>query len=299
MFDFTVFLFLAGIVCVLIGIVGAIVAVTSKRTKKPWIIATVGGVIVAFAGMMIGAVTSEPAPSAKASHHSIKPTVEIVSGVSKETGKAIERNNHIKVKVKATKPAKYIIISYGGVAVTSYKIPASRVVTYRDSAFFDSKVTAFATKKNYDYDTDNSKIKSVAKVTFKGAGTHKDDPSSSSSSSADTSSVKKSNEEKNYQQFLQAVANVPATTKNAISAANYDESTQTLTLVLTDDALSLQPAELKAVTKSAWDAGHRLYNQYSPMPDSKTGTGWVVIQDSAGDQLAKSSFFGGFKYTGE
>lgn len=122
---------------------------------------------------------------------------------------------------------------------------------------------------------------------------------SASVESKKTAAAKTANEEKNYQQFLQAVANVPATTKNAISAANYDESTQTLTLVLTDDALSLQPAELKAVTKSAWDAGHRLYNQYSPMPESKTGTGWVVIQDSAGDQLAKSSFFGGFKYTGE
>lgn len=125
---------------------------------------------------------------------------------------------------------------------------------------------------------------------------------SSSAAKAESKKVaatRSANEEKNYQQFLKAVANVPAATQGAITAANYNEDTETLTLVLTDDALGYAPAQLKAVTKSAWDAGHRLYDQYSPMPESKTGTGWVVIQDSAGDQLAKSSFFGGFKYTGE
>lgn len=125
---------------------------------------------------------------------------------------------------------------------------------------------------------------------------------SSSAAKAESKKVaatRSANEEKNYQQFLKAVANVPTATQGVITAANYNEDTETLTLVLTDDALGYTPAQLKAVTKSAWDAGHRLYDQYSPMPDSKTGTGWVVIQDSAGDQLAKSSFFGGFKYTGE
>lgn len=125
---------------------------------------------------------------------------------------------------------------------------------------------------------------------------------SSSAAKAESKKVaatRSANEEKNYQQFLKAVANVPAATQGVITAANYNEDTETLTLVLTDDALGYAPAQLKAVTKSAWDAGHRLYDQYSPMPESKTGTGWVVIQDSAGDQLAKSSFFGGFKYTGE
>lgn len=125
---------------------------------------------------------------------------------------------------------------------------------------------------------------------------------SSSAAKAESKKVaaaQSANEEKNYQQFLKAVANVPAATQGVITAANYNEDTETLTLVLTDDALGYAPAQLKAVTKTAWDAGHRLYEQYSPMPESKTGTGWVVIQDSAGDQLAKSSFFGGFKYTGD
>jgi cytoskeletal protein RodZ len=125
---------------------------------------------------------------------------------------------------------------------------------------------------------------------------------SSSAAKAESKKVaatQSANEEKNYQQFLKAVANVPTATQGVITAANYNEDTETLTLILTDDALGYTPAQLKAVTKSAWDAGHRLYDQYSPMPESKTGTGWVVIQDSAGDQLAKSSFFGGFKYTGE
>lgn len=122
---------------------------------------------------------------------------------------------------------------------------------------------------------------------------------SSSAAKAESKKVaaaQSANEEKNYQQFLKAVANVPTATQGVITAANYNEDTETLTLVLTDDALGYTPAQLEAVTKSAWDAGHRLYDQYSPMPESKTGTGWVVIQDSAGDQLAKSSFFGGFKY---
>ncbi|WP_421017250.1 hypothetical protein [Furfurilactobacillus cerevisiae] len=146
-----------------------------------------------------------------------------------------------------------------------------------------------------------SHVKTAAAASSKAAkeASAKASSSAAKAESKKVAATRSANEEKNYQQFLKAVANVPAATQGAITAANYNEDTETLTLVLTDDALGYTPAQLKAVTKSAWDAGHRLYDQYSPMPESKTGTGWVVIQDGAGNQLAKSSFFGGFKYTGE
>ena len=116
------------------------------------------------------------------------------------------------------------------------------------------------------------------------------------SESKSLASAQSTNENNNYNNFLTAVSEIPQQTQNAITAATYDENTQTIELVLSDDALSLNDAELKNVVKAAWDAGKNIYAKYSPMPSDKVTLKQVTVKDSSGNELAKSSFFGGFKY---
>lgn len=116
------------------------------------------------------------------------------------------------------------------------------------------------------------------------------------SESKSLASAQSTNENNNYNNFLTAVSGIPQQTQNAITAATYDENTQTMELVLNDDALSLNDAELKNVVKAAWDAGKNIYEKYSPMPSDKVTLKQVTVKDSSGNELAKSSLFGGFKY---
>jgi hypothetical protein len=116
------------------------------------------------------------------------------------------------------------------------------------------------------------------------------------SESKSLASAQSTNENNNYNNFLTAVSEIPQQTQNAITAATYDENTQTVELVLSDDALSLNDAELKNVVKAAWDAGKNVYAKFSPMPSDKVTLKQVTVKDSSGNELAKSSFFGGFKY---
>ncbi|EPD04848.1 hypothetical protein Lpp70_12512 [Lacticaseibacillus paracasei subsp. paracasei Lpp70] len=116
------------------------------------------------------------------------------------------------------------------------------------------------------------------------------------SESKSLASAQSTNENNNYNNFLTAVSKIPQQTQNTITAATYDENTQTMELVLSDDALSLNDAELKNVVKAAWDAGKNIYEKYSPMPSNKVTLEQVTVKDSSGNELAKSSLFGGFKY---
>ena len=116
------------------------------------------------------------------------------------------------------------------------------------------------------------------------------------SESKSLASAQSTNENNNYNNFLTAVSGIPQQTQNVITAATYDENTQTMELVLSDDALSLNDAELKNVVKAAWDAGKNIYEKYSPMPSNKVTLEQVTVKDSSGNELAKSSLFGGFKY---
>ncbi|OJF74479.1 hypothetical protein BOQ55_05555 [Lacticaseibacillus casei] len=116
------------------------------------------------------------------------------------------------------------------------------------------------------------------------------------SESKSLASAQSTNENNNYNNFLTAVSGIPQQTQNVITVATYDENTQTMELVLSDDALSLNDAELKNVVKAAWDAGKNIYEKYSPMPSNKVTLKQVTVKDSSGNELAKSSLFGGFKY---
>lgn len=100
---------------------------------------------------------------------------------------------------------------------------------------------------------------------------------------------------KNFTEFKLELKTIPAGTKGAITEAHYDSSTDQAVLVLSDDAMSFSNNELKMVSKSAWNLGNKMVNNYQPMPEDAV-SGGIVIQDSAGDQIAHSSMFGNFKY---
>ncbi|EMP45500.1 hypothetical protein [Lactiplantibacillus plantarum] len=58
----------------------------------------------------------------------------------------------------------------------------------------------------------------------------------------------------------------------------------------------MQGAQLKEVVRAAWNAGNSLVDSDKPFPDDKQVVS-IIIQDSAGNQLAHSSaFLHEFKY---
>ena len=102
-------------------------------------------------------------------------------------------------------------------------------------------------------------------------------------------------EKTNFADYKAELKTLPSETKGLITDAHYDSSTDQAILVLNDDAMSFSNNELKNVSKSAWNLGNKMLNSFQPLPDDAV-SGGIVIQDSAGNQIAHSSMFGNFKY---
>lgn len=111
----------------------------------------------------------------------------------------------------------------------------------------------------------------------------------------DKKAAKAQKAKKNFADYKAELKTLPSGTKGAITEAHYDSSTDQAVLVLSDDAMSFSNNELKTVSKSAWNLGNKMLNSYQPMPEDAV-SGGIVIQDSAGNQIAHSSMFGNFKY---
>lgn len=108
--------------------------------------------------------------------------------------------------------------------------------------------------------------------------------------------VKKAKKEKaNFAAYKNDLKTIPSGTNGAITSAYYDKTSEQTILVLSDDAMGFSDNELKMVAKSAWNLGTKMENTYSPMTYD-ANAGGIVIQDSAGDQIAHSSMFGNFKF---
>lgn len=177
-----------------------------------------------------------------------------------------------------------VISIVGGLSGAWGDDDSSSATTSKSSSAISSKVKS---KKASSLTNASESKKKVALASSKAVA---------ESESKSLASAQSTNENNNYNNFLTAVSGIPQQTQNAITAATYDENTQTMELVLSDDALSLNDAELKNVVKAAWDAGKNIYEKYSPMPSNKVTLKQVTVKDSSGNELAKSSLFGGFKY---
>lgn len=179
---------------------------------------------------------------------------------------------------------------------SSNKATDSSTVSKADSHAFSKKASSNIEKEKEKESRSESKssaakVKSESKSQSASSG-----KSESQSESKLVESTKNKNEQKNFEKFQQDLGDVPSTTKGSITSANYDQTSETLKLTLSDEALDLQGAQLKEVVRAAWNAGNSLVDSDKPFPDDKQVVS-IIIQDSAGNQLAHSSaFLHEFKY---
>ena len=148
-------------------------------------------------------------------------------------------------------------------------------------------------------------------------GCHDDSSSSSSSATspkthltskqkakqAEKRSIKKvqlRNEKGHLSQLREALTKVPDQTKNAITSAKLGDDNQSVTVTLNDEALEGSNAQTREDAKDAWELGTELVQKYSPYPDGDIDgdDSIVYVEDSAGNELGKSSVLGGFKWEG-
>lgn len=179
---------------------------------------------------------------------------------------------------------------------SSNKATDSSTVSKADS-HASSKKSSSNIEKEKEKESRSESKSSAAKV--KSESKSQSDSSSKSESQSESKlveSTKNKNEQKNFEKFQQDLGDVPSTTKGSITSANYDQTSETLKLTLSDEALDLQGAQLKEVVRAAWNAGNSLVDSDKPFPDDKQVVS-IIIQDSAGNQLAHSSaFLHEFKY---
>ncbi|MGQ2381561.1 hypothetical protein ACT543_02685 [Lactiplantibacillus plantarum] len=179
---------------------------------------------------------------------------------------------------------------------SSNKATDSSTVSKADSQAFSKKSSSNIEKEKEKESRSESKS-SAAKVKSESKSqSASSSKSESQSESKLVESTKNKNEQKNFEKFQQDLGDVPSTTKGSITSANYDQTSETLKLTLSDEALDLQGAQLKEVVRAAWNAGNSLVDSDKPFPDDKQVVS-IIIQDSAGNQLAHSSaFLHEFKY---
>lgn len=106
--------------------------------------------------------------------------------------------------------------------------------------------------------------------------------------------AKKDRIKNDKKKYLAALYALPAQTDYVIQDAQYSEQTG-VTFVVSDDALSLTPAELKSAVHKIWNIGQNLSNKYSPLPGDMKST-YITVEDSSGNDLAVTSMLGSFKY---
>ncbi|AUV72202.1 hypothetical protein C1940_06865 [Lactiplantibacillus plantarum subsp. plantarum] len=179
---------------------------------------------------------------------------------------------------------------------SSNKATDSSTISKVDSQALSKKASSNIEKEKEKESRSESKS-SAAKVKSESKSqSASSSKSESQSESKLVESTKNKNEQKNFEKFQQDLGDAPSTTKGSITSANYDQTSGTLKLTLSDEALDLQGAQLKEVVRAAWNAGNSLVDSDKPFPDDKRVVS-IIIQDSAGNQLAHSSaFLHEFKY---
>lgn len=179
---------------------------------------------------------------------------------------------------------------------SSNKATDSSTISKVDSQALSKKASSNIEKEKEKESRSESKS-SAAKVKSESKSqSASSSKSESQSESKLVESTKNKNEQKNFEKFQQDLGDAPSTTKGSITSANYDQTSETLKLTLSDEALDLQGAQLKEVVRVAWNAGNSLVDSDKPFPDDKQVVS-IIIQDSAGNQLAHSSaFLHEFKY---
>lgn len=121
----------------------------------------------------------------------------------------------------------------------------------------------------------------------------------SASKKAEKASLKKAKNkqiQENFTDYKTFLSTVPSKTKNAITDAYLDNTSEVTVFVLNDDAMRLNSNSLKTVARSAWNTGNRIVGNYTPFPSKYENYERITIEDSAGNRIAHTSLFGGFKF---
>ncbi|USS85047.1 hypothetical protein M3M35_07090 [Fructilactobacillus myrtifloralis] len=114
---------------------------------------------------------------------------------------------------------------------------------------------------------------------------------------AEVKKAKAKNDENNLTEYANALGQLPEKSNGAISDAYVDPESNQTVIVLSDEALGLNDNELKDVSKAAWELAQNLIDNYKLRNNKKVNAQTdVLIKDTSGNVIAKSSFFGGFKY---
>lgn len=264
----------------IIGVVGFFAMIYAmwrlfRQRKKPGKKLRWAFLAVTFALMLAGGAIMNSTPRGKA---------ELAES---ESSKKAESTSKAAAESKASSESK----AKAKKAAAASKKAADKKKAANKKAAAESKKNAAAKA--------SSKSESIAKA--KAVSSSK--KAAASSKKAEKAAAKEAltkQKETNYQNFLKKVADTPNRTNQAITAASYDESTRTLTMIVTDDILGVSAAQLKVAIHNAWQGGVNLIENSRPMPDSKVGAAdMVTIKDSAGDVLAETGWTGGFKYRAE
>lgn len=113
--------------------------------------------------------------------------------------------------------------------------------------------------------------------------------------------AKEKNERNNLKDLKNALSKIPNKSDNAITKAIVGSDGEDIELTLNDDALGGTDAQLKSLSKKAWDIGCEYAQKYSPYPDDKinSDTPLIYIYDESGNELGRTSLTGDFKYEGK
>lgn len=112
--------------------------------------------------------------------------------------------------------------------------------------------------------------------------------------------IEKQNEKNNFNSLKKALAKIPDKTKGEITEAKVDEDGMSINLTLSDECISGSDAQVRKIAKETWQIGVNYAKKYGPYPDGKIDADdpLVYVQDSAGNELGRSSAFGDFKWEG-
>lgn len=189
-----------------------------------------------------------------------------------------------KAKFESKKHVNSVSESKSRAESTSKAESSKKVKAKKAKAKKESRAESRAKKESKAKAKKESSSAKAAKVSSKKAA-------KSSAKVAKTKQI-----QKNFSDYKTYLTTVPNKTKNAITDAYLDNTSEVTIFVLNDDALSLNSNELKTVTKSAWNTGNQIVNNYTPFPSKDENYKRITIEDSAGNRIAHTSLFGSFKY---
>lgn len=113
-------------------------------------------------------------------------------------------------------------------------------------------------------------------------------------------SANKSKKAKNLALLNEALGRIPAKTHHLITKAYLGDGNIDVHVVLSDDLLNESDAALRKNCKTAWQSTTNIVEELGPYPDGDIDADepLIYIEDSSGNELARTNMWGSFKWEG-